>query len=335
MTAFIDRIQPAPRGGGYSEDDHWIWCGSVIRGEDGRYHMFASRWSKDVPFAPNWLTNSEVVRASSDTPIGPFRFEEVVLPPRGEGYWDGKMTHNPTIHRCGDTYLLYYTGTSYEGPVPRQPGEVDAERRLEARANQRIGLATAKSVFGPWTRPDAPILEVRPDHWDALITTNPAPCVREDGSVLLLYKSTREDKAAIQYGVAAADHYTGLYQRLSDHPLAIGEPGVSYEDAYLWYGQGRYQMIFNDLQGHFTGEHHAGGHAVSDDGVQWEMAAPNKAYSRKVRWDDGEVEELGNFERPQLLIEGGQPTHLYAGAANGHGWHQDATHTWNMVIPLA
>ena len=42
--------------------DYWIWCGSVIRGDDGLYHMFASRWRRDVDFAPHWVTNSEVVR---------------------------------------------------------------------------------------------------------------------------------------------------------------------------------------------------------------------------------------------------------------------------------
>ena len=25
-------------------DGYWVWDGSTIRGEDGRYHLFASRW---------------------------------------------------------------------------------------------------------------------------------------------------------------------------------------------------------------------------------------------------------------------------------------------------
>ena len=41
--AFIDRILPAPINGGFQDPDHWIWGASVIMGEDGRYHMFASR----------------------------------------------------------------------------------------------------------------------------------------------------------------------------------------------------------------------------------------------------------------------------------------------------
>ncbi len=61
--AFIDRLLPAPRDGGFRRDDAWIWCGSVIRGDDGQWHLFASMWTKQDAFTPNWLTNSRVVRA--------------------------------------------------------------------------------------------------------------------------------------------------------------------------------------------------------------------------------------------------------------------------------
>ena len=91
-------------------DDYWVWSGSPAKGEDGRFHLFASRWPKQLTFHPNWVSNSEVVRAVSDTPEGPYAFEEVVLPPR-PGFWDATMTHNPTIHKHGDTWILFYTGT--------------------------------------------------------------------------------------------------------------------------------------------------------------------------------------------------------------------------------
>jgi hypothetical protein len=40
---FISRLQPAVASGGFELPDHWVWCGAPIRGEDGRYHLFASR----------------------------------------------------------------------------------------------------------------------------------------------------------------------------------------------------------------------------------------------------------------------------------------------------
>ena len=335
---FIERLLPAPLDGGFAQPDHWVWCGSVIRDDRRRYHMFASMWSRRVPFNPNWLTNSIVVRAESATPEGPYQYIEPVLSPRDARQWDGRMTHNPTIHRCPRTgrYLLFYTGSTYRGPEPTA-GPPTEEQRLEARANQRIGLAIADRPAGPWQRCDRPILEPRPGHWDALLTTNPAPCLLPDGSLLLAYKSTAAPRAPLQYGMARADRYDAPYTRLQDEPLLAKATlsSVSYEDAYLWRSPCDFEMLFNDMTGHFTGEDHAGAHALSEDGLHWRLAAAPKAYSRTVRWADGSVTTQGSFERPQLLIQDGKPTHLFAATADGPGGFWNATRTWNMVVPLA
>ena len=116
-TTFFNLL-PVPCNGGFRMADYWVWCGSAIRGEDGRYHMFAARWPKAYPFFDGYKVASEVVRASADTPVGPYVFEEVVLPARGAAFWDGRMTHNPTIHKIGDTYALFYIGATYDGPTP-------------------------------------------------------------------------------------------------------------------------------------------------------------------------------------------------------------------------
>jgi hypothetical protein len=107
-------------------DGYWVWCGSAIRGDDGRYHLFASRWPKTVSCF-HWATHSEVVRASSDVPGGPYHFEEVVIAPRSAEYWDGMMAHNPTIHFHDGKYLLIYTGTTYLGKRP-QAHTVESEK---------------------------------------------------------------------------------------------------------------------------------------------------------------------------------------------------------------
>ena len=28
-------FKPSPRNGGLKLEDHWVWCGSVIKGDDG------------------------------------------------------------------------------------------------------------------------------------------------------------------------------------------------------------------------------------------------------------------------------------------------------------
>ena len=332
--AFHDRLQPAPADGGFRMDGYWVWCGSVIRGEDGRYHMFASRWPGALPFSPHWLTNSEIVRASSATPGGPYRFEEVVLPARGGKFWDGRMTHNPTIHRSGDTYLLFYTGTTYSGPTPVAGQNATTEARLEARANQRIGVATARSLKGPWRRPDRPAIDPRPGKWDALMTTNPAPCVEPGGSVLLIYKSSAGQQDLLRMGAARAASWRAPYVRLKEEEIFhFGGEKDHVEDAYVWRQGGRYELIMKDMAGGICGENGGGIHAVSPDGVNWRLAGRPLAWSRTLRYDDGSKRTFLNVERPQLLIEDGRPAWLFVAVADGPS-HARRTRTWNQAIPL-
>ena len=161
---FLSRLQPAVVGGGFELPDHWVWCGAPIRGEDGRDHLFASRVPKSVVFHPHWLFMSEIVRAEADRPVGPYRLAEVVLPPRGGDYFVARSAHNPHIRKVGDLFLLLYMGTNYDGPTPtRENPEVwRSPRYLATWARKRIGLATSKSVRGPWKRLDQPLIEPRP-----------------------------------------------------------------------------------------------------------------------------------------------------------------------------
>ena len=333
LGAFL--LGAAPVDGGFRDDAWWIWCGSPARGDDGRYHLFASRWSKRTAFNPNWVTNSRVVRAVSSTPMGPYAYADDVLPPRDAGHWDGRMTHNPTIHRHGNTWLLFYTGSTFAGDTPdAERLDCDDPRRVTARANQRVGLATAPSPAGPWTRRDAPILAPRAGHWDALMVTNPAPVVHADGSVLLLYKSTEDERGRLRYGVAFAEHWSGPYRRLCDTPLFDdGSAGSCYEDAFVWRERGRYQMIFKDMTGRFGGERDAGSHADSDDGVTWTFRG--RAYPKQVRWSDGRTVQQACFERPQILCDAqGNAAWLFAATGDGPGGFVHAVNTWTMARPF-
>lgn len=324
-------------------EGYWVWCGSAIRGEDGRYHLFASRWPKTLPMHPGWLLASEVVRASADQPCGPYRFEEVVLPARGPSYWDGRMTHNPHIMKQGDTYILFYIGSTHPF-ADVQPGEavgLDDPRVVVARTNKRIGIATSKSITGPWKRLDEPVFTTRPGRFDSLLVSNPAPCLCADGSALLIYKARAYIAppyvgllhGEMTIGAARADRLDSPYRRLADDPI-FGQGEDCIEDPFIWQEKGRFQMIAKDMRGNICGERYGGIHAVSEDGVHWEMQRGELAYSRSVLWDDGKTELMGNLERPFLLFEEGVPTHAFFATSDGTNGFMDATKTWNMVIPL-
>lgn len=345
LLPFHQRLQPAPINGGFRMDDWWVWCGSVVQGDDGRYHMFASRWPKQYPFFHGYLAASEVVRASSDTPEGPYQFEEVVLETRDHGLWDGRMTHNPFIIKRGDEYLLFYIGATWDGPMPTR-ADMDAMRSETAGPNGRffdwygnirIGMARAKSVFGPWQRPDEPTLTTNPNSWDANVVTNPSPCLAPDGRILLYYRA-----GAAKLGLAIADHPDQPFARFADRPVVDPGEGLRIEDPFIWHDGERYQMVCKDLTGNITGEYHAAIHQHSSDGLNWTLAPEPKAWSRTMRWSDGTSTTQGSIERPYIVMnQAGEPGWLFAATANGPGPHDGrpghywAEDTWNMVIPLA
>jgi hypothetical protein len=286
---------------------------------------------------PGWVFASEVVRAVSDRPDGPFEFQEVVLPARDSGFFDGMATHNPSIQRCGDQWLLFYTGITYPFDRPKPEDLPAGGDRVYALAwgMKRIGLATAPSPEGPWTRQDAPILETRSGHWDNGITSNPAPCVLPDGSLRLLYKSSHRrghSGGPFGIGLAGADHWSKPFRRLSDQPV-FQFPEGHVEDPFLWHDAGGFHCIAKDMTGELSGESHAGVWLDSADAVSWTLRG--KAYSRCLRWDDGSVQTMGSFERPFLLVEHGRPTCLYAATGGGPGGFHRCPQTWNAAVPIA
>lgn len=339
-----EQMKEAPIKGGFRMDGYWVWCGSVIKGEDNRYHMFASRWPKHLPMHPGWMLESEVVRAVSDTPEGPYEFMEVVLGNRGAAYWDGRSCHNPQIRKYEDNYLLYYTGIThpFEDVEEGEQITLQDKRVISARSNKRIGLAVSKSIFGPWERRDQPILGTRSDKFDSFLTSNPAPCINEDGSVILVYKARKyignRHSGFMMFGVAKAERYDSEYMPVLEEPLfseyQLGKEAINVEDPFIWSQNGIYKMIAKDMNGNICGEKHAGIYAESTDGIHWSLLRGVKSYSRKVLWDDGTTRVMASLERPNILFDGGEPSHMFFATADGDGDFTNASDTWNMVIPL-
>lgn len=327
---FAYRLAPAPRNGGFAMDDWWVWCGSAIRGEDGQHHLFASRWPKKHPFYSGYFYYSEIVRAVADNPLGPYRFQELVLGSRELRFWDGGTAHNPTIHRIGGRYCLFYTGHTFPGGRPADEA-ICRKPPYGMETGDCIGVATAPSVLGPWTRFDRPILAPRPNAWDRARVTNPAVCVASDGRIRLYYRSDR-----MQLGVAEAGAVEGPYRRLGDGPIAAFAAPHVVEDMYVWHNGQGYEMLAKDCSpgGILTGEERAGVHATSADGLAWTVSRPAKAYSRTILWDDGTPAELGCLERAQLLIEDGCPRALFFAVGDGPGGFERSTRTWNLGVAL-
>jgi hypothetical protein len=290
--------EKAPVDSGFKMDGYWIWGGSMIRVGD-TYHLFASRWKKGRPFPRDYRQNSEIVRATSKTPEGPFKFREVVIGERDSAYWDSNMAHNPTIHKIGDEYVLFYFGSDFTTHLG------DTEYLL-----RRVGYATAKSIAGPWKRSDQPLIDVE--------SNNPA-VLAEDGRVILVYRNEK-----LRVFAAEADTYKGPFKVMNEDLW----PECRIEDYYLLKANGKYHLICEDNAGCISGHERWGVHLYSDDGTHnWKKYDPVVAYDHDIIFRDNTVLHCVRRERPQLLIVNGRITHLLTGVYDGHN-------SWCQVVRL-
>jgi predicted GH43/DUF377 family glycosyl hydrolase len=237
------------------------------------------------------------------------------------------MTHNPVICKSGDTYLLYYTGTTYHGDMPtaENPTTEDSPLKLEAHQHERIGLATSKSVFGPWERRDKPILDVRPNSWEQYLVSNAAPLVMPDGKIYLFYKGV-EKLRTHAIGLAIAKDYDGPYVRVSKKPFKLG---VDAEDPTVWFENGKYHMLLLDCGRKYSNKEIF--YIVSDDLKHWKTQTNPVAITKNILWQDGKYRKMSSTERPQILVENGKATYVFF--ATGQTVNGEKS-TWNISIPL-
>ena len=324
---FPAMLQATPKAARFCDEDYYIWCGSMIAGDDGKHHLLYSRWPRALGHNA-WVTHSEVAHAVADNPLGPYKHVDVALPARGEKFWDGHCTHNPTAIRQGKKYYLYYMGN--RGDQAETTG-----LNFSHRNNQRIGVAVADSPAGPWKRSDKPLVEPTPGFHDALCCTNPAVVERHDQSILMVYKAVG-DKNKLPFGgpvvhvVATADSPTGPFTKLPN-PVFTKE-GVAFaaEDPFLWRQFGRYWAIVKDNAGHFTGQGKSLALFESADGVDWKPAKHPFVAKPEVRLNDGTVESLYSLERPQLGFVRGRPAALFCAA----DVDRRREHSFNIHLPL-
>lgn len=283
-----------PMNSGFKMEGYWIWGGSMIR-VDSVYHLFASRWTKRGEFPDGYRTDSEIVRATSLSPLGPFEFQEIIIGERDSAFWDSNMAHNPTLSKIGDEFVIFYIGSDFS---TFQNGS-----RLLMR---RIGYATSKSVYGPWIRSDKPLFDTD--------SNNPAVIIDQSGAKLLFRD------AKLRVFIAEADEYRGPYRIVNDNAM----PDTPLEDFFVFRSGGLYHIICEDNIGKVSGHVRWGVHLVSENGISgWRKYDPLIAYDHAIIFENDSVMRCNRRERPQLLIENKQITHLLTAVYTGkESWCQ-------------
>jgi hypothetical protein len=293
------------------DSEYNIWGSSPIWGNDDKVHVFSAR----IPLASGfhvWWATSEIAHYVADKPEGPFSLVEVILKPGDspEGSWDSGTQHNPTITKIDDLFVLCYHSSM---------GTVNDRKR----SSIRIGMMTATDINGPWTKLgmmlNPPTTEesnvVSREHYG--FTDNPSLVRHPDGRFFLYYRIKFPGlEGKNTYGVAIADKLEGPYVHHTDR--VVNNP-TYIEDPYVFVYKGLFYMLITD------NEKDQGLLLTSEDGLHFNY---NEGQGFGLISDYMTAEQLptnekdrprGFFERPQLLIKDGIPTHFFTPCGIGDG----------------
>ena len=254
------------------------WDGQIIKGKDGKYHLFASRW--DQSNGHKGWGGSRAVHAVSDRLVGPYVDKGLCWPDNlgGKG-------HNVTALVLPDgRYAVVISET--------RPGEVFA----------------SASPDGPWK--SLGLIKVAGGPFSYLgRMSNTSVMVRPDGDFEIVPRS-----GAILIS-KASDGITGPYvvQGPSIYPQLPGLPQHNLhalEDPVVWFSGGCYHIVVNNWSDRKAY------HLTSLDGIkEWKFRG--LAYDPTtdfVRYTDGTVNHWNKMERPGVYIENG---HVAADDAGG------------------
>lgn len=352
-----------------NDSSRFVWGGSVVKGDDNKYHMLYSTWEcgDSLPaFGDSWVLHSKIAYAVSDYPDRDFKFQKIILQGRAlEGdstAWDAQMVHNPHLKKFGDKYYLYYIGSVDPGVQPPGSKGENLNKRNRVQQSQKIGVIEFENfedlLSGNFKRPNAPLLSPRtrvkvndivspspigtkakPDN---IIVVNPSVVQRpSDGKFLLYFKGNiYEPQWKGVHGVAISDSPTGPFVatdtivfdiRLDDGKIA------SAEDPFVWYHKknDKFYAVFKDFSGKITG--HEPGLAIleSEDGITWLKPESSFFMKKQLVLENGDTINVNRLERPQFLIdENGDPEVIYCACSLVNVNPRKDGASFNVHIPL-
>jgi len=331
----FEMAKPIPDSNCLIDKDYMIWCGSVAKHKDGVYYMFYARWPRKLGY-DSWVATPEIALAKANYPQGPYSHVKVILPARGNQFWDGCATLNPMILPYHGKYYLFYIGLSSKEIVPN-PLKNNNPVWWNFRNSQRIGVAVATNPEGEWKRFDKPVLNVSKDSTapDAMLVTNPAVTVDNHGKIVLVYKQVCKNGTLkggrVSYGVAFSKSPLGPF--IKQNKLLFQLPGsekhwMVAEDPFITFQNNRFFALTRDVAGIFTGDTGAITLFTSTDALNWKPAKNPKVVGSQIFRENGKQTD-DHLERPFLFFEDGLPKFLF-----GAMGIQKRSHSCNIAIPI-
>lgn len=292
------------------KEKNWhVWCNAPVLDDEGKVHLFVSRWPVKDSFGIGWHTSCEIAHYRADRPEGAYTYVGTVLKGDGkQGSWRRQGTHNVTVVRLPDKrYAMLFIANS---------GGKRGEDVFPA--NQKIGLMLADSLNGPWkfAGQDGLILDRPADsdvwsHASVVGVNNPTLLPMPDGRFFLYYKAMKPGKGEVRrMGLAIADKVEGPYV-FQKSPLTSNNGTI--EDGFAFRLDGKVNLLVTDCHGEGSG---GGMIYQSNDGIAFnpdEIRAYEAIDHYMKRWPNpAKGWSPWVLQRPALLLgNDGNPTHLF------------------------
>ncbi|HEX5024583.1 MAG TPA: glycoside hydrolase family protein [Agriterribacter sp.] len=340
---------------------YYTWGASAVKGEDGKYYLFYSRWShgerKPDDDSMNYIFNgfagwnkySEIACAVSENLYGPYRHVKTILKGSGDPLrWDRFTMHNPQIKQFDGYYYLYFISNAFDSNYTiNSAGAVSRESLhwLKYNCTQSIGVVKAKTIEdllnGNYERPAAPIMRVNNVHTFE-VANNPSVSRGRNGKYYMMYKSRLPNAGHMTFWMAVADKPDDVFKTIGN---VLSGADMASEDPCMWYDKKR--KCFYAVAKYYSNSLKLApqfGALIlisSRNGKDWKPAKHTLVSLKELMFKDGRKVELDRLERPFVFTdEQGSPLALFAAAsiaapAGGDVNHVDAEHnTVNVCIPL-
>jgi len=266
-------VFPRDPGNGLEDTTMTKWCywdGQLIKGPDGKCHMFASRW--DQARGHGGWGRSLAVHGVSDNVIGPYVDQGACWPDN-----QGGKGHNVTALVLPDgRYAVVVSET--------RPGDV----------------FVSKSLDGPWQHLGS--IEVATNEFSRLgRMSNVSVMLRPEGDFMIVARSGAIwiSKTGIlgPYTVQGPSVYSTLPEM---------RPMRTLEDPVVWHSGRLYHIVVNDWNPR-KAYHLTSPDGISRWTFRGLAYDPTKDF---LRYTDGTVNHWNKIERPGVLVENGHVTHF-------------------------
>jgi hypothetical protein len=343
-------VDPEHEGLKMPNHDSSTWGGSVVY-RDGWYHMFASEIINNCGIY-SWTTNSQVIRAISKSPLGPYRKVQVILP---------VFAHDANIIEAPTGELVLYV-TAQTGVEPRdcrnQRPSRSSMSAFRRRLEDKNTTAPPKDTYmtwaphpeGPWSEPvmvlDSTIWNS--DYWAkshriARCDSNLNGIILNDATQTFLglwRRCETENLLTIPHRLTASDWRNASTYIPNPEPLFVLGGSGAEDPSNIWTTTAKdgsviaYHAIFHDEQSTrcMLGQCSANGrHAFSLDGTSWRYASED-AYQREVSFTNGRQMTVDTRARPHVILDPvtRQPIALSTGLKET----DDSGYVWTMVQAL-